>query len=422
MQKRFLTLLLILSAVFVIGCAKKTSTQEHDPKAKPTIVKNSMTFTELGKTGMKVSELGLGCACFEKLDSTQSYDFMTVALDSGINYLEIWNANPAVRDRIGYALKDRRDRINIQGPIGGYWTGSDNDRTRDVAQCKAAFEDLLKRLGTDHIEVGMIHIVDSKDEWNEIKESPYMDYVKQLKKDGKIKHVGLSCHNAEVAYEAVQSGIVEVLMFSINPAFDLLPADLSAWDSKSYDNTFTNIDPIRTKLYNYCEEHGIGIVAMKAFGGGRLLDAQQSPLGTALTPSQCIAYALSRPGVDIALCGANTVDELEQDLYYLHATDAEKDYAKALSACEKACWKGECIYCGHCAPCPQDIDIDRVNKLLSIAKMYGENEIPQSVKDEYNRLKHHASECTQCGACESRCPFAVPVRENMKEAARIFGK
>lgn len=417
------TFTLILAALLVLcSCGKKKASPEV--KTDSTVVKseNAMCYRTLGKTGIDVGVIGLGCGGFEDMDTTAARIVMDSALANGANYIDIYDANPKVRDNIGYALKGRRDQMNIQGHIGAYWNGKQYERTRDIEKCKAGFEDLLQRLGTDHIEVGMVHIIDSKEEWNSIKESPYMEYVKQLKAEGKIKHIGFSSHNAEVAYEVVQSGLFEVMMLSINPAFDLLPSDLSVWDAKSFDKQFTNIDPVRTKLYNYCEEKGIGIVVMKAFGGDHLLKDDESPLGKALTRNQCLSYALQRPAAATVVCSPKTLDVLMECFQYLKASDADKDFSQALKSVEKACWKGDCIYCGHCTPCPVGIEIDKVNKLLSIAKMYGESEIPQNVRDEYERLEHHAGECTQCGACESRCPFAVPVRENMKEAQRIFGK
>lgn len=415
-------LLFTAALCLVLLCSCHSKKSEVCGENIDTTSGNEMVYRSLGNTGLKVSEIGIGCSAFEKLDSTESRLFMDIALTNGINYMDLWTSDPLVRDHVGYALQGRRDQMMIQGHIGAYWNGEQHEQTRDLKKCKEGFEDLLTRLGTDFIDIGMIHIVDSKEDWDAIKDSPYMNYVKQLKEEGKIKHIGMSSHNAEVAYEAVQSGIVEVLMLSVNPAFDLLPADLSAWDAKSYDKSLTNIDTTRTKLYNYCAEKGIAITVMKAFGGGRLLDATQSPLGIALTTDQCLEYALTRPAVATVVCGAKTTGELMQDLRYLTASDEDKDFSSALSSAKKACWKGDCIYCGHCAPCPAGIDIDKVNKLLSIAKMYDVNEIPQNIRDEYEKLEHYAGECTECGGCESRCPFGVPVRENMKEAKRVFGK
>lgn len=387
---------------------------------------NSMTFRQLGNTDLQVSEISIGCSAFGKMDTAQSRTFMDIAIDSGVNYIDIYDASPVVRDNIGYALQGRRDKMIIQGHIGCWWNGESYERTRDVEQCKKGFEDLLARLGTDHIEVGMIHIVDNPDEWDTLVSSPYIEYVKQLKAEGKIQHIGLSSHNAEAALKAAKSGLVEVIMFSLNPAFDRLSSDVSAWDPEADKKMLPGIDPVRVELYDYCAQHGIAITAMKAFGsgGGMLLDAKRSPLHIALTVNQCLAYALAKPCVATAVCGANTNEELLADLAYLHATEADKDYNAALSTQPQSAASGDCTYCNHCAPCPQGIQIAAVNELLdkALAAQNDGKPVPADVQAAYDKLEHHASECVDCGACVGRCPFQVDVPARMKLAASTFGK
>lgn len=153
----------------------------------------------------------------------------------------------------------------------------------------------------------MIHYVDSMDDWNEIAEGSVLQYALELKKAGVIRHIGLSSHNPEVALEAVKSGHIEVLMFSVNPCYDLQPAseDVNAlWDEKNYQGRLVNMDPKRQELYEACQRLGVGITVMKAFGGGDLLDASLSPAKAALTAVQCLHYALTRPGVATVLAGA----------------------------------------------------------------------------------------------------------------------
>ena len=128
----------------------------------------AMKYRPLGNTGLMVSEISIGCGGFEKLDSAASLELMTMALDSGMNYIDIYDANPKTRSNIGYALQGRRDEMVIQGHIGTIFKDGQHTRTRDVEEAKAGFEDLLARLGTDHIEVGMIHITDSHEEWDEL--------------------------------------------------------------------------------------------------------------------------------------------------------------------------------------------------------------------------------------------------------------
>ena len=380
---------------------------------------NSMTYRPLGSTGLDVSEISIGCGGFEMLDTAASIALMDIALDSGINYIDIYDANPKTRSNIGAALKGRRDRMIIQGHIGTIFKDGQHTRTRDLEETKQGFEDLLQRLGTDHIEVGMIHITDSPEEWNELEGSPFLDYVFQLKKEGKIKHIGVSSHNAEVALMAARSGWIEVIMFSLNPAFDRLRGGATPWDKDAMDNLQAGIDPLRVEFYDYCASHHIGVTVMKAFGGGgRLLDAKTSPLGVAFTPEQCIAYCLAKPCISTCILGVDNNEELLADLHYLHATEAEKDYTSVVKPVQNDRASG-CTYCNHCSPCPQGIPIAKVNELLDKAQNEG---VTAELQSRYDALPHHASECTHCGSCMTRCPFGVDVPGKMDEAVKVFGK
>ena len=378
-----------------------------------------MKYRQLGNTGLMVSEISIGCGGFEKLDSAASLELMTMALDSGMNYIDLYDANPKTRSNIGYALQGRRDEMIIQGHIGTIWANGQHTRTRDLDSTRAGFEDMLSRLGTDHIEVGMIHITDSREEWEEIQNSPFLDYVFQLKKEGKIKHIGLSSHNAEVALMAAKSGWVEVIMFSLNPAFDRLRGGAIPWEKGAMDNLQVGIDPVRVEFYDYCATHNIAVTVMKTFGGGgRLLDEKTSPLGVAYTPEQCIAYCLAKPCISTCILGIDNLDELKADLHWLHATDAEKDYT-AVSKKKQTSPDGGCTYCNHCSPCTQGIPIAKVNELLDKAENDG---VTPELQAKYDALPHHAGECTHCSACMSRCPFGVDIPAKMDKAKEVFGK
>ncbi len=282
---------------------------------------------------------------------------------------------------------------------------------------------MLSLLRTDYIDVGMIHYVDSLEDWETIVQGPVMAYALDLKERGVIGHIGLSSHNPQVALQAAVSGQIEVLMFSVNPCYDLQPAneDVNAlWDEKSYQGHLVNMDPKRQQLYEVCQRQGVGVTVMKAFGGGDLLDASLSPAGVALTAKQCLHYALTRPGVATVLTGARSVAELEESVSYENASQAEKDYATAFASFPRISWEGHCMYCSHCAPCPQQIEVASVTKFFNLARAQGE--IPETVREHYELLAHHAGECIQCGACETRCPFGVSIMKNMKQAMELFGK
>lgn len=382
-----------------------------------------MNYRDLGKTGLKVSEIGMGCEGFAEDKCQNAQILFDMAQQNGINYFDLYTSDPEVRASVGKALAGRRERFIIQAHICSVWKNGQYERTRNIEEVKEGFRDMLTLLQTDYIDVGMIHYVDSLKDWRQIADGPVLQYAKELKEAGKIRHIGLSSHNPQAAMEAVKSGAIEVLMFSVNPCYDLQPANEDVeelWREANYEKPLVNMDPERQALYETCQRLGVGITVMKAFGGGDLLDEKLSPAGKALTVNQCLHYALTRPAVSSVLAGARSAGEFQACIDYESASDQEKDYALAFAAFPKISWTGHCMYCSHCAPCPEQIDVASVTKFLNLAKAQGT--VPETVREHYAVLPHHAGECVECGACETRCPFQVPVMENMKSAKAMFGK
>lgn len=381
-----------------------------------------MNYRDLGNTGLKVSEIGIGCEGFAGNRCQNTKLLLDVAEEYGINYFDLYTSNPEVRASVGKALAGRREKFIIQSHICSVWKNGQYKRSRDIKEIKEGFQEMISLLKTEYIDVGMIHYVDSMEDWETIVNGPVLQYVLELKESGAIRHIGLSSHNPHVALEAVKSGHIEVLMFSVNPCYDLQPASEDVeelWKEENYKETLVNMDPERQNLYETCQRLGVGITVMKAFGGGDLLDASLSPAQKALTAKQCLHYALTRPAVATVLAGAHTVEQLKESVSYETASDEEKDYALAFASFPNINWKGHCMYCSHCAPCPKHIDVASVTKFLNLAKAQGE--VPETVREHYGLLSHHAGECIQCGACESRCPFEVSIVENMKAARQMFG-
>ena len=381
-----------------------------------------MEYRELGRTGIKVSVIALGCEGFVANEGALTEQLLNAAEQGGINCIDLYAPQPEMRSRLGKWLRGRRGKFVLQAHLCTVWQEGQYKRTREIGEVKASFEDLLTRLATDYIDIGMIHYVDSLEDWEAVAGGPVMEYAREMQAQGKIRYIGLSSHNPAAAMQAVQSGLIDVLMFSVNPWYDLQPANedcYALWDGKNYDRQLVNMDPEREALYETCSRLGVAITVMKAFGGGDLLDEELSPAGKALTVNQCLHYALTRPGVAAVMSGAHTVDELEKCLEYTTAADVEKDYAAAFAALPKISWEGHCMYCGHCAPCPQGIDVAAVTKFLNLTK--AQNSVPETVREHYAALRHHAGECVKCGACEKRCPFKVTVIQNMQEAVKVFG-
>lgn len=392
-----------------------------------------MEYRKLGNTGLDVSVIAMGCEAFVE-DNSRAKTFLDIAEANGVNYFDLFSPDPAARSALGEALKGRRDKFIIQSHISSVWKNGQYERSRDLDDVKAAFEDSLERLGTDYIDVGMIHYCDADSDWDTIKANGIVEYARQLKAEGKIRHIGLSSHNPKVAMRAIEEGDIEVLMFSVNYVYDMLPGTENVddlWADEVYEGGFENMDPDRQRLYELCESKGIGITVMKAFAGGDILDEKLSPAGAALTPVQCISYALSRPAVATICSGARNEEQLMQSIAYCDATDEEKDYAESFANFPRVSWTGHCMYCTHCHPCPAEISIADVHKFMNLVIAHNESNgimegsegfrVPDTEREHYRVLEHHAGDCLQCGLCETRCPFGVGIRENMKHAVKIFG-
>jgi predicted aldo/keto reductase-like oxidoreductase len=380
-----------------------------------------MNYRRLGKTGLMVSEIGLGAEWLERHDARECKAVIDRCAEQGINILDCWMSEPNVRSNIGAALRGQREKWIIQGHVGATWQNGQHVLSRDIDKVRPAFEDLLARLGTDYIDLGMIHCIDRLSELDEVVNGPVYQYMLDLREKGVIRHIGLSTHNPELARRAVETGVVEMIMFSINPAFDMLPPtdNVDDYFSGKYDEKLGGIDASRAALYQLCEQHDVGITVMKSFAGGYLFKAETSPFGVGLTPVQCLHYALTRPGVACVLAGVESPEQVDAAVAYETASADEKDYATVLAGAPHHAYGGQCTYCGHCRPCSRNIDVAMVNKLYDLAVM--QEQTPASLREHYRSLEHTAGECIGCGSCEERCPFGVNIVERMKKADALLG-
>ncbi len=380
-----------------------------------------MKYRTLGKTNLVVSEIGLGGEWFNGLTPEESKKIIDTADENGINYIDIFMPQAPTRDNIGAALEGRRERFIIQGHLCTVYEDEQYKRTRDIEKTKASFKDLLARLRTDYIDVGMIHYVDSEDDFKTVFEGPIYEYALELKEKGVIRHIGMSSHNPHIALKAVEKGYIDVLMFSINPAYDMEASDTDIYDLmefKGMEKGHLVADEARQKLYSLCESSGVAITVMKPLGAGTLLDAKSSPFGVAMTVPQCIQYALDRNGVKVVIVGCHTVQEVLEAVKYYDLSNEERSYSHIFASGNSIHMTGRCMYCNHCQPCPAHIDIAAVTKFLDLALQ--QESVPETVMEHYKSLPAKADDCLMCGKCESNCPFGVNIRENMKKARSVF--
>lgn len=144
-----------------------------------------MNYRDLGNTGLRVSEIGMGCEGFAGDDYRNARRFLDIAEETGVNYFDLYTSDPEVRKSVGEALEGRREKFIIQSHICSVWKDGQYKRSREIGEVREAFEDSLSFLKTDYIDVGMIHYVDSMEDWKTIAKSPVLSYVKELKSSGK---------------------------------------------------------------------------------------------------------------------------------------------------------------------------------------------------------------------------------------------
>jgi len=381
-----------------------------------------MKFNKVSDTDIEVSQIGFGAEWMVDKSQQEVDEIIKYCQDHDINLLDCWMSDPNVRTLLGNAIKDNRDKWYIQGHIGSTWQNNQYVKTRQMDKVTVAFEDLLERLQTDYIDFGMIHYVDQLADYDDIMNGPFIEYVHKLKDEGKIRHIGLSTHNPDVAKQAAKNDEIKLIMFSINPAFDMMPATevIDEYFDKENYAQLNGIQAERQELYDLCIDTNTTLTVMKAYAGGRLFKENESPFGVTLTPIQCLEYALTRPKVASVLVGVNDTRQLQEAIDYETASKEQRDYSEVLKNAPKSSYLGQCTYCGHCAPCPENINIALTNKFYDLAKTH--ETVPESIQQHYNDMPAHASDCIECGGCMTRCPFNVDIINVMNNASKLFGK
>ena len=350
------------------------------------------------KTGDRISEIGIGSAYMFGAGMDEAVRALRRAVEGGINYFDLAAGDGATFPIWGEALSEIRKSLYYQIHFGADYTAGTYGWSLDLETIKRSVDKQLKELRTDYIDYGFIHCQDEASDWETYLKNGVYDYILSLKKAGVVRHVGLSSHTPAVIGRIMDDAEIDMLMFSVNPAYD--------YGQGEYANG--TVDE-RAAVYRRCESEGVGISVMKPFSGGQLLDEKQSPFGQALTPYQCIRYCLDKPGVLTVLPGAKSVSEVESLIAYYDQPEGALDYS-VIGTFAPPEAGGKCVYCNHCKPCPMGIDVGLVNKYYDLARA-GD----AMAAEHYRTLEKNASDCVGCGHCDSRCPFSVKQSERMAQ-------
>lgn len=352
----------------------------------------------------RFSVLGLGMGGIGKTPPEEIEAIIRKAIANGINFFDLCTAG-ATYAPIGRAIRDCREQVFLQVHFGAvYDENGEYGWCRDFETIQRTFLWELETLGTEYVDFGFLHCVDEEEDFETLVDIGVLDYLKELKEKGIVHRIGFSSHTPRVANRILDTGLIDMMMFSINPAYDFEKGD---------DYGIGSVKE-RFDLFRRCAREGVGISVMKPFFAGQLLSAEQSPFGVALTHNQCLQYAIDRPGVLVAVPGVQTMEHLDTLLKFLTATEEEKDYS-VIGSFTADTISGTCVYCNHCQPCPAGIDIGLVNKYYDLA-LAGD----AIAANHYTKLSVQADACLHCGHCESRCPFGVRQERRMEEICGYF--
>lgn len=357
---------------------------------------------------VELSEIGLGMGYIHRADETDAGGEEAVlyrALEAGVNLFDFVPSDARAFSAYGCVLGPVREQVHVQMHLGCDYTSGRYGWTQDLDVIKRDFARQLDVLKTDYADFAFIHCIDEHRDLDRALQGGLWEHALELQGQGVIRHLGCSTHNIEIAQRMVETGAIDLMMLSINPMYDY--TEESAYGRGATDD--------RARLYRLCEAEGVALSVMKAFAGGQLLDARQSPFGIALSQVQCIQYCLDKPAVVSVLPGVSSLGELETCLSYLDATPEERDYSVLGGVVPKDA-SGRCVYCSHCHPCPAGIDVAAVNRYYDLARL-GDS----MAAGHYGNLTLHAGDCTGCGHCDRRCPFDVAQSARMREIEAYFG-
>ncbi len=342
-----------------------------------------MEHRKLGRTGLDVGVIGLGTEHLERKRETLD-TVLGIATDAGVSYVDLLYVEADYWEEFGPIYRSYRDKL----VMAVHWASGP---CCDLDFCQRSFDNILSIVGNDYVEVAMMTMIDEDERQGEWL-AKSLEHLRRYQEQGRVGYIGGSAHDVTKATQAVESGVLDVLMFPVN----MLGHD----DEKQH------------ALYQACVDQGTGLVAMKPYNGGTLLSVGNKPSG--ITPAQCLSYVFSLP-VPTAVPGPKTVEELEGTLHYLQASAEERDHHPVIANLHDRL-AGQCVYCQHCLPCPEGIEIGNLFWIVDHAR----DGVTDDLKGWYSSFSAKASACTECGVCVERCPFEVDVIPRMREAVRLF--
>ena len=334
-----------------------------------------MEYITLGKTGLTISRLGFGGIPIQRVDAATTRELIKSMADKGINYIDTARGYTVSEEYLGYALEGLRDKFILA--------------TKSMSRTKEAMasdiETSLKNLKTDYIDIYQIHNPSVEQLEQVMAPGGALEALYEAREAGKIGHIGLTGHTIELFEKAVTLDWVETFMFPYNI-----------------------VETQGEELMRKCTENNIGFIVMKPMAGGAIEE-----------PELALRFICANPDVSVVIPGMYDLKEIDQNLSSVENTAplSEAELQK-IDEIRKLLGNNFCRRCNYCQPCAAGINISGVFLFQGYLDRYG---LEDWARGRYETLPVKASACIECGACESRCPYNLPIRQMLKDAATKFG-
>ena len=334
-----------------------------------------MEYRTLGKTGLTVSRLGFGGIPIQRIDREGTRELMQLLKESGINYIDTARGYTVSEEYLGYGLEGIREDFVL----------ATKSMARTAQAMAADIDTSLRNLRTDSIDLYQLHNPSLAQLEQVMAPGGALEALQDARKAGKIRHIGITAHSAQVFARALELDWVETVMFPYNI-----------------------VENQAEELIAKCAEKGIGFICMKPLAGGAIEDGRLA-----------LRYVAANENITEIIPGMAAPEELEQNIAAMNdttpLTEAEK---AAMQQVKDSLGTQFCRRCNYCAPCTVGISIPSAFLFEGYLSRYG---LEGWARERYGALSHTASECVGCGDCETRCPYHLPIREMLKRTAEKFG-
>ena len=334
-----------------------------------------MEYRILGKTGMKISRMGFGGIPIQRIDAQSTKTLIHELKAAGVNFIDTARAYTVSEEYLGYALEGIREDFIL----------ATKTRARTKAEMAADIDKSLRNLRTDYIDLYQMHNVAPKEFKKVMEPGGALEALLEAKAAGKIRHIGVTAHSLDTFRMALEQDWVETFMFP-------------------YNIVETQAEDLIAKA----AQKNIGFICMKPLAGGAIEDA-----------TLALRYVCANPNVTVVIPGMAEPKELAQNLAAASDTsDLTQEEKAEFLKIRNELGTQFCRRCNYCQPCSVGIGISGVFLFDGYLQRYG---LRDWAIERYMALDKKASDCIGCGACETRCPYQLPIRKMLAKAAEHFG-